>query len=69
MNAEEYEWAVKEMMKDSNYLYSSMIRDKYSLGRVIGKKYRLLRIAYTVFMVGIILSSILFAIVILTNPS
>jgi hypothetical protein len=69
MNAEEYEWAVKEMMKDSNYLYSSMIRDQYSLGRVIGKKYRLLRIAYTVFMVGIILSSILFAIVILTNPS
>ncbi len=69
MDAEEYEWAVKEMMKDSNYLYSSMIRDQYSLGRVIGKKYKLLRIAYTVFMVGIILSSVLFAIVILANPS
>ena len=69
MNAEEYEWAVKEMMKDSNYLYSSMIRDQYSLGRVIGKKYKLLRIAYTVFMIGIILSSILFAVVILANPA
>jgi predicted metal-dependent HD superfamily phosphohydrolase len=69
MDAEEYEWAVKEMMKDSNYLYSSMIRDQYSLGKVIGKKYRLLRIAYTVFMIGIILSSILFAIVIMANPS
>jgi len=69
MDAEEYEWAVKEMMKDSNYLYSSMIRDQYSLGRVIGKKYKLLRIAYTVFMIGIILSSIIFAIVVLFNQS
>lgn len=62
MKMNEYEWAVKEMMKDSNYLYSSMIRDQYSLGRVIGKKYKLLRTAYTVFMIGLILSSILFAI-------
>jgi len=69
MNAEDYDWAIKEMMKDSNYLYSSMIRDQYSLGRVIGKKYRLLRTAYTVFMVGIILSSILFAIFILVIPT
>ena len=68
MKADDYDWAVKEMMKDSNYLYSSMIRDQYSLGRVIGKKYRLLRIAYTIFMIGIILSSILFAIFILANP-
>ena len=69
MKADEYDWAIKEMMKDSNYLYSSMIRDQYSLGRVIGKKYRLLRVAYTVFMVGIILSSILFAVFILANPA
>jgi predicted metal-dependent HD superfamily phosphohydrolase len=69
MGAEEYEWAVKEMIKDSNYLYSSMIRDQYSLGKVIGKKYRLLRIAYTVFLIGIILSSILSAGIILFVPS
>jgi len=62
MEAEEYDWAVKEMMKDSNYLYSSMIRDQYSLGKVIGKKYKLLRIAYTVFMIGIVISTILFAV-------
>lgn len=69
MDADEYEWAVKEMMKDSNYLYSSMIRDQYSLGKVIGKKYKLLRIAYTVFLVGIILSSVLFAGIILAIPA
>lgn len=68
MTMDEYEWAVKEMMKDNNYLYTSMIRDQYSLGRVIGKKYRLLRMAYTIFMIGLILSSLLFAIFILAVP-
>jgi hypothetical protein len=69
MKMDEYEWAVKEMMKDSNYLYTSMIRDQYSLGKVIGKKYKLLRVAYTIFMIGLILSSILFAIFILAVPN
>jgi predicted metal-dependent HD superfamily phosphohydrolase len=69
MKMDEYEWAVKEMMKDSNYLYTSMIRDQYSLGKVIGRKYKLLRVAYTIFMVGLILSSILFAVFILAVPT
>ncbi len=65
MTLEEYEWAVKEMMADQTYLYSSMIRDQYSLGKVVSQKYRLLRTAYTIFMVGLILSSLLFAVFIL----
>lgn len=68
MKAEEYEWAMKEMMADQSYLYSSMIRDQYSLGKVISQKYRLLRIAYTIFMIGLILSSILFAVFVLFVP-
>lgn len=67
MDMEDYEWAMKEMMADTDYLYSSMIRDQYSLGKVISQKYRLLRIAYTIFMIGLILSSILFAIFILVD--
>lgn len=68
MEMEEYEWAVKEMMDDPDYLYSSMIRDQYSLGKVIANKYRLLRIAYTIFMIGLIVSSLLFAVFILFVP-
>ena len=68
MTMEEYEWAMKEMMTDPNYLYSSMIRDQYSLGKVISQKYKLLRVAYTIFMIGIILSSLLFAGFILFVP-
>jgi hypothetical protein len=68
MEMDEYEWAVKEMMTDQNYLYSSMIRDQYSLGKVISQKYKLLRIAYTVFMIGLIVSSLLFAVFVLFVP-
>jgi predicted metal-dependent HD superfamily phosphohydrolase len=65
MEMDDYEWAVKEMMADQDYLYSSMIRDQYSLGKVISQKYKLLRIAYTIFMIGLILSSVLFAVFVL----
>jgi predicted metal-dependent HD superfamily phosphohydrolase len=62
MPLEEYEWAINEMMKDRDYLYNSMIKDLYFLGLVLEKKYRLLRITYNIFMVGIIVSVIAFVI-------
>jgi predicted metal-dependent HD superfamily phosphohydrolase len=62
MDLEEYEWAMKEMMKDSDYLYGSMVRDIYFLGVVLARKYKLLRIAYNVFMYGLVLSTIAFII-------
>ncbi|MEO6489109.1 MAG: Pycsar system effector family protein [Ferruginibacter sp.] len=57
-----YEKAMRAMMKDSDYLYRSIIKDIYFLGVVLGKKYKLLRLAYNIFMIGIILSVIAFAI-------
>jgi HD superfamily phosphodiesterase len=56
MPLEEYQWAVNELMKDRDYLYNSMIKDLYYLGLVLNRKYKLLRITYTVFMIGIICS-------------
>lgn len=60
MPIEEYEWAMKEMLKDSEYSYSTMIKDLYYLGIVLEKKYRLLRITYNFFMFSIILSVLVF---------
>ena len=62
MDLAEYQWAMNEMMKDKEYLYNSMIKDLYFLGVVLEKKYRLLRIAYNFFMIGIVLSVIAFVI-------
>ena len=55
---------MQEMLNDRNYLYSSIVKDNYFLGVVLAKKYKLLRIAYNIFMFGLILAMIAFAIAI-----
>ncbi|MFH6999860.1 Pycsar system effector family protein [Flavobacterium sp. FlaQc-57] len=62
MPLEEYDWAMNEMMKDRDYLYSTMIKDLYYLGLVLQRKYKLLRVAYNFFMIGIIITVIAFVI-------
>lgn len=62
MSIEDYEWSMKEMMKDGDYLYGSLIKDIYYLGKVLGRKYKFLRIAYNVFMFGIVVSVLAFII-------
>jgi predicted metal-dependent HD superfamily phosphohydrolase len=57
---EDYKWGMSIMMRDPEYLYSSLIKDVYYLGVVLGRKYKLLRIAYNVFMIGILISVIAF---------
>jgi len=56
MSLDDFEWAMGEMMKDRDYLYSSMKKDLYFLGKVLDKKYKILRTTYFVFIVGIIIS-------------
>lgn len=63
MNVEDYEWSMKQMMKDADYLYGSLIKDIYYLGKVLGKKYRFLRMAYNIFMFGFVASVLSFVVV------
>jgi predicted metal-dependent HD superfamily phosphohydrolase len=69
MQVDDYEWSMKEMMKDSDYLYGSMIKDVYYLGKVLGRKYRRLRVAYNIFMFGFVLSIISFILAFLMSPN
>jgi hypothetical protein len=64
---EEYDNAMRKMMGDSDYLYGSLIKDIYMQGAVLGKKYRLTRLAYNIFMIGIIASVLAFAIAVYWN--
>ena len=57
------------MVKDKDYIYKALTKDLYFLGKVLERKYRLLRITYTVFMIGIIISLISFAIAVKDNPN
>lgn len=60
MSFDEYDAGMKQMMNDRDFLYGSLTKDVYSQGKVLGKKYRLLRKGYNVFMYGIIASVIAF---------
>ena len=61
MTLPDYDWAMNEMMGDRDYLYSSVVKDNYFLGVVLAKKYKFLRIAYNIFMYGLIISMLAFA--------
>jgi predicted metal-dependent HD superfamily phosphohydrolase len=62
MKLQEYEWAMQKMIKDKDYIYTSLTKDLYFLGIVLNRKYSLLRWTYTIFMYGMIVSVIAFAI-------
>lgn len=62
MSLGDYEWAIKELVKDNQYIYSSLTKDLYFLGLVLNRKYKILRLTYTIFIIGIVISVIAFAI-------
>jgi len=62
MNLKDFDWGMMEMIKDSDFLYSTMTRDLYFLGIVLAKKYKYLRYCYSIFMYGLIISVIVFAV-------
>ena len=67
MTLDDFDWGMKEMMRDSEYLYGSMTKDIYFLGKVLGRKYLFLRICYDIFMYGMILSILAFSVAILIS--
>ena len=62
MKLDDYEWAISELVRDKDYIYSSLTKDLYFLGLVLNRKYNILRWTYTIFMIGIIVSVISFGI-------
>lgn len=62
VSLKDYTWGMHEMMNDKEYLYDSMIKDLYFLGKVLHKKYNLLRITYNIFLAGLLISVAAFAI-------
>lgn len=65
MPLEAYNKGMEKVMDDRDFLYGMLTRDVYSQGVVLGRKYKLLRYAYGVFMFGLIISVIAFVISIL----
>lgn len=55
MERQDFMTGMKDLMMNTDTLYQNMILDIYGLGLVLRKKYKLLRISYTIFMIGLII--------------
>lgn len=64
---EEYQEAIKAIVADREHLDSSFVNDLYHLGIALGEKFRLLRICYNVFVVGLCLSLVSFLVAYLVS--
>lgn len=60
MKFRDYEWGMLEKLNDSNFLYSSMIKDLYYLGKSLHRKYSFIRISLQFFVIGLVSSFIIF---------
>ena len=56
MPFDQFKWAMGELIKDKDYVYEMLPMDLQLLGKVLHRKYMLLRLTYTVFMAGIVIS-------------
>ncbi|MBS1517542.1 MAG: HD domain-containing protein [Bacteroidetes bacterium] len=68
MELKDLQSGIDEMKNDRDFLYKNMVKDFYFLGQVLSVKYRFLRICYSVFTFGLIISLIAFTLAYLTLP-
>ncbi len=65
LSLDHFQGGMRELMRQKEGLYTNMVTDLYYLGEVLTRKYGLLRTSYTIFMVGLILTALSFAIALL----
>ncbi|WP_231459908.1 MULTISPECIES: Pycsar system effector family protein [unclassified Pedobacter] len=62
MSLPDYTDGMVKVMNDKDFLYGTLITDVYSQGVVLGRKYKLIRLAYNVFMFGLIAAVLAFVV-------
>jgi len=70
LDYEDYKQTMEDIMNDHNRSYEVQLRDIYNLGSYLSqKKYLFLRLAYVSFISGIVLSSLIFGVNLLSQAS
>jgi hypothetical protein len=65
----DYMQGMRDLMESQDLLYMNMVRDLYVLGKILDKKFRLLRISYTVFMFALVVGVGTFVVVFALDPN
>ena len=67
MSLPQFQEAVHVLMKEPELLYDHLARQLYHMGESLNRKYRYLQIAYSAFLAGLGLATVLFAFVYFTG--
>lgn len=67
MNFDDYDAGMKKLMDDKEFLYGSLTRNLHSHAKVLGRKFRLLRISYDVFMFGLVVTVLTYIVILMLN--
>jgi predicted metal-dependent HD superfamily phosphohydrolase len=62
MSLDDYSHSMQQVMSDTVFTYKTLVQDVYFQGIVLGRKYKLLRKGYNIFMFGLIASVIAFVV-------
>ncbi len=62
MSEADYQWAVNEMLKDTQAIQNSYTKENYRVGIDLAKRYKRMRISYHIFLTGLIMSVVGFAV-------
>jgi hypothetical protein len=65
LDFDDYVKSMEDLMDDDEKLHYVMLKDQYSLGKVLAKKYRWLRVSFSVFLFGVVSAGISYIIVFL----
>ena len=68
LSEDDFVEGMKDLMLDTDHLYTNMVRDLYGLGQVLKRKFEILRISYNIFMAALIISVPLFIYAFATQP-
>jgi hypothetical protein len=60
MDFDDYCTSMLHLMGDKQVLYVTMLRNLYEQGLVLSKKFKMLKISYSVFMYGLVISVLAF---------
>jgi hypothetical protein len=68
MSEDEFVEGLFDVMQDKTVVYETMIRNIYGIGAVLSKKFALLQVAYTSFMIALVMGVTSFIVVFILLP-
>ena len=69
MNVDEYVDKMENILSSNSSIYRNLVIDMYNYGQILSRKYKLLWLAYTFFLVGMVLCVISYLVVTMVSGS